>query len=169
MMPIIRSPQDLGAGLLFIFIGFAGIWFGKDLTYGSARAMGPGYFPIWLSGLIMFMGAICLVRSVLLHGPAIEKASLRPIVCVCAGVLAFGYLVETIKLEPALVLLTVISTQARSDTDQKQMLILAVCMALASVLVFVVLLGQAMPTWTGEYFTAFFSKIWSLLSAARGT
>lgn len=164
----VKSPQDLGAGLLFIFIGSIGIWYGKDLTYGSARAMGPGYFPMWLSSIIIVMGLICLLRAAILEGDPIEKIPLRPLVCVFAGVLAFGYLVETIKLELALILLTVISTQARSDTNQKQMLILAVTMAIASVLVFVVVLGQAMPTYTGEYFSGFFQKIWSLTFGLRG-
>lgn len=164
----VKSPQDLGAGLLFVFIGCVGIYFGKDLTYGSSRAMGPGYFPIWLSTIIMGMGFICLVKCVLLNGPPIDKIPLRPILCVFAGVLAFGYLVETIKLEPALILMTIIATQGRKDTNQKQMLILALCMAFASVLIFVVLLGQAMPTWSGEYMSAFFSKLWALISSARG-
>ena len=57
----------------------------------------------------------------------------------------------------------------RNDwNNYKKMLILAVTMAFASVLIFVVVLGQAMPTWSGEYFSAFFSKIWSLFSSARG-
>lgn len=164
----VKSPQDMGAGLLFIFIGSVGIWFGKDLTYGSARAMGPGYFPIWLSSIIIVMGLICLVRAAVLQGDPIDRIPLRPILCVFAGVLAFGYLIETIRLELALILLTAISTQARSDTNQKQMLILAVAMALASVFVFVVVLGQAMPTYTSDYMSGFLSKIWSLFGLARG-
>ena len=32
----VKSPQDLGAGLLFIFIGVVGVYFGKGLTFGSA-------------------------------------------------------------------------------------------------------------------------------------
>lgn len=164
----IKSPQDLGAGLVFVFIGCTGLYFGMSLTYGSARTMGPGYFPIWLSAIILLMGLICLVKALLLNGPPIDAVKLRPIICVFAGVLAFGYLVEDIRLEPALILLTVIATQGRSDTNQKQMLLLAVTMAFASVLIFVVLLGQAMPTWSGEYISMFFAKTWALISAARG-
>ncbi len=164
----VKSPQDLGAGLLFIFIGLVGIYFGKDLTYGSARSMGPGYFPTWLSWIIMGMGGICLFKCFTLDGPPIERIPLRPILCVFAGVLAFGYLIEHIRLEPALVLLVAIATQGRSDTNQKKMLLLAVCMAFASVLIFVVLLGQAMPTWSGDYLSAAFTKLWSLFSSAKG-
>ena len=41
----VRSPQDLGAGVVFVLIGAAGIYFGQDLAFGSAARMGPGYFP----------------------------------------------------------------------------------------------------------------------------
>ena len=32
----VRSPQDLGAGLVFTLIGLAGFYFGTDLTFGTA-------------------------------------------------------------------------------------------------------------------------------------
>ena len=219
----VKSPQDLGAGLLFLFIGCSGLYFGKDLTYGSARSMGPGFFPIWLSWIINVMGGICVVRSIMFAGPPIGAIPFKPIIWVSLGVLLFGYLIEHIKLELALILLTVIVTQARrptdlaqkiamafvavfavgilsstfaafaflkpvgeiilkfspwltialflitaaltwSDRDSRQTLILAVCMSLAAVIVFVVILGQAMPTWTGDLFSAVFTKIGSIIT-----
>ena len=38
----IRSPRDLGAGVLFALIGVAGFWFGRVYTFGSISRMGPG-------------------------------------------------------------------------------------------------------------------------------
>ena len=223
----VKSPQDLGAGLLFIFIGCVGLYFGRELTYGSARSMGPGYFPIWLSWIINGMGAICIFRAVTIAGEPIGRIPLRPIAWVSLGVLLFGYLIEHIKLELALLLLTVVVTQSRrqndlaqtivmvfsavfalavisvtfqtfaflkpvgefvinfspwlvlalfviyvvltwSDRDARQSMILAVCMALAAVIIFVVLLGQAMPTWTSDYIAPIFTKIGSIFSGLRG-
>jgi hypothetical protein len=223
----VKSPQDLGAGLVFLFIGCVGLYFGKDLTYGSARAMGPGFFPIWLSWIINFMGAVCLIRSVTLDGDPILKIQIRPILWVSVGVLLFGYLIEHVKLELALLTLTVVATQARRQTDltqkivgafailfgiaiiatrlqtfgflkpfgeavfnlapwiclalfliyalmtwaerdARQTVILAVCMSIAAVTVFVVILGQAMPTYTADYISPIFSKIGSIFSGIRG-
>ena len=223
----VKSPQDLGAGLLFIFIGCVGIYFGKDLTYGSARSMGPGYFPMWLSWIIIAMGAICLFKALTLSGPGIERIPVKPLFFVFAGVLLFGYLVEHIRLELGLILLTLVVTQSRrpfdlaqkmvlavcaiiavavlcavfpplaslkgfgesilgagawltialfiavavltgSEAHQRQTLILAVVMAIASVVIFVVILGQAMPSYSGDYISAFFSKIVSLFTGAKG-
>jgi hypothetical protein len=41
-------------------------------------------------------------------------------------------------------------------------------MAFAAVIIFVVLLGQAMPTWSSDYISPIFSKIGSLFSSLRG-
>ena len=116
----VKSPQDLGAGLLFLFIGAVGLYFGKDLTYGSARSMGPGYFPIWLSWIIIAMGVICVVRALTIEGEPIGAIPPKPIVWVGIGVLMFGYLIEHVKLELALILLTIFATQSRRPFDLAQ-------------------------------------------------
>src|SRR5262245_49996076 len=52
----VKSPQDFGSAIVFLLIGLAGLYFGKDLTYGTASRMGPGYFPYLLSWLIIAVG-----------------------------------------------------------------------------------------------------------------
>ena len=47
----VKSPQDFGASIIFILIGVAGLYFGSELSFGSAARMGPGYFPMIVSGL----------------------------------------------------------------------------------------------------------------------
>jgi putative tricarboxylic transport membrane protein len=59
----VKSPQDLGAGLAFALIGLAGLYFGSDLAFGSSSRMGPGYFPILLSALIITVGLVRDRRS----------------------------------------------------------------------------------------------------------
>lgn len=146
----VRSPQDLGAGAVFILIGLVGLYMGWDLTYGSARNMGPGFFPIWLSWLIIAMGVVCLFRAVTLDGPAVQALNYRVVFFVFAGALLFGYLIEHIGLFFALILMTLVATQARRDTNLKEVAILAVVMAFLAVIVFVYVLGQAMPAWWGR-------------------
>jgi hypothetical protein len=60
----IRSPQDLGAGLLFLAIGGAGVLIGQDLAFGTARRMGPGFFPTIISALIMLIGVLVALRGI---------------------------------------------------------------------------------------------------------
>ncbi len=54
------------------------------------------------------------------------------------------------------------------ERDARQTVILAVCMSIAAVTVFVVILGQAMPTFTADYISPIFSKIGSIFSGIRG-
>ena len=60
----IKSPQDVGAAIILIAIGLAGLWFGRDYDIGSVSRMGPGYMPALLSiGLLVFGAVIGLRRS----------------------------------------------------------------------------------------------------------
>jgi hypothetical protein len=75
----VKSPQDFGAGVLFILIGLFGVYFGKNLAYGAAVRMGPGYFPIWLSWMIIGIGTFIGFRGLAFDGPPIEQPQLRPL------------------------------------------------------------------------------------------
>ncbi|HEY7552332.1 MAG TPA: tripartite tricarboxylate transporter TctB family protein, partial [Hyphomicrobiaceae bacterium] len=86
----IKSPQDVGAALVFIVIGLAGAYFGRDLAFGSAGSMGPGYFPIILSWIIVAIGVIVGARALAIEGPPIEPVQLRPIAVIVAAILIFG-------------------------------------------------------------------------------
>ena len=94
----VRSPQDLGAGVVFILIGSAGILFGQDLAVGSAARMGPGYFPMLLSWLIIAIGLVLTVKSLATQGPPIPPIHLRPLTAIVAAILAFGLLIDRIGL-----------------------------------------------------------------------
>lgn len=41
-----KNPKDFWSGILFVTFGCAGLWFGRDYVVGTARRMGPGYFPL---------------------------------------------------------------------------------------------------------------------------
>ena len=146
----LKSPQDFGAGIVFTMIGLVGLYFGKDLTYGSASRMGPGYFPMWLSGIILGMGLLIGCRSLVIKGPRIESIQIRPIFFLLAGVLVFGYLIAHIGLALSIFLMTLIAVQSRSDTRHLEMILLAIGLSVGAVLVFVYVLGQAMPPWWGR-------------------
>lgn len=146
----VKSPQDLGAGLLFIAIGGLGLWLAKDLTYGSARSMGPGFFPVWLSCIVVVLGIVTAVRSLVLTGPPVGRLDLRPLASVLAAILACGYLIDRIGLALSLVVLTLIAGLSRADTRWGEVTVLGIGMATAAVIVFVYLLGQAMPAWWGR-------------------
>lgn len=146
----VKSPQDLGAGLVFIFIGLAGIYLGKDLPMGTASRMGPAYFPVYLSYLIVAIGLIVGLRGLAVDGPPIEESRLRPILFIIAALLGFGVMIDQIGLALAAAIMTLIAAYARPNAKLLETLVLGAGLAIFSVLVFVYALGQALPPWWGR-------------------
>jgi hypothetical protein len=146
----VKSPQDLGAGAVFVLIGLAGFYFGSDLAMGSAARMGPGYFPMLLSGLITLIGLVVGLCGLTVEGPPIERVQLRPISFIVAAILIFGFLIESVGLALTAVLLTLFAAFARPEVRIGETLILGAGLALFTVVVFVYLLGQALPAWWGR-------------------
>ena len=146
----VKSPQDLGAGLVFLTIGIAGLYFGNDLAFGTSARMGPGYFPILLSGLIIVVGLVVGFQGLTVEGPPIEKVQLRPISFIIAAILIFGLLIESIGLALTAILLTIFAAYARPEVKLRETILLGVGLALFTVVVFVYVLGQALPAWWGR-------------------
>jgi hypothetical protein len=146
----VKSPQDIGAGLVFLAIGIAGLVFGRELAFGSSARMGPGYFPILLSMLIIVVGLVVGFKGLTIEGPPIEKVQLRPISFIVAAILIFGFLIESIGLALTAILLTIFAAYARPEVKLSETIMLGVGLALFTVVVFVYVLGQALPAWWGR-------------------
>ena len=59
----LEKPRDVLGGGLVIAIGAAFLLFGRELEFGTARNMGPGYFPTVLSGMMIALGAAMAVLA----------------------------------------------------------------------------------------------------------
>jgi hypothetical protein len=146
----VRSPQDFGAGVVFIVIGLAGIYFGRNLSMGTAARMGPGYFPVMLSYLIVALGLVVGSRAFTTDGPEIEGIQYRPIFFVIASLLVFGWLIDYLGLAITTVALTVIAAYARREVNLSETFILGVGLAVFTIAVFVYGLNQPLPAWWGR-------------------
>ena len=146
----VKSPQDIGAGLVFVVIGLAGLIFGRELAFGWSARMGPGYFPMLLSVLIIAIGLVVGFRGVTVKGPPIEPVQLRPIAFIIAAILIFGFLIDSIGLALTAIVLTIFAAYARREVNLTETILLGVGLALFTVIVFVYVLGQALPAWWGR-------------------
>jgi len=146
----VKSPQNLGAAVIFIGLAAIGLVFGRDLTFGSAAKMGPGFFPTILSLLILGIGLLQGASAFIVEGPAIERPHWRPLTFVCAAMMIFGLAINYIGLAFSAALLTFIAAGARPGARWGEIAVLAVVLGVFSVLLFVYGLGQAMPAWWGE-------------------
>jgi hypothetical protein len=146
----IKGPQDIGAAAMFILIGLAGLWFGREYDKGSAAQMGPGYMPMLLSvGLILF-GIIVGLRGVTLQGPPIEPRRWLSTLLILAAILVFALLIESAGLLVATFAVVLLSALASPEAKWKETIGLAVFLALFCVLVFVYGLKQPIPVlWGG--------------------
>jgi hypothetical protein len=150
VMVRVKSPQDLGAGAVFVAIGIAGILFGIDLPMGTAARMGPGYFPMLLSGLIILIGLITSARGLTVEGPALEDVHLRPLVFILGAIAIAGYLLNWTGLLVTTVIVTMLAALARRDAKIGEALLLGVGLGLFAIGVFVYALNQPLPAWWGR-------------------
>jgi hypothetical protein len=146
----VKSPQDLGAAGVFILIGLAGLVFGWELEFGSASRMGPGYFPMLLSCLILAIGIGIGWRAFVIAGPPVARFHLRPMVFLIVAILSFGLIVNWIGLALTTAVLTFIAANARRRASLPETLVLAGVLAVFVVLVFVYGLSQPFPAWWGQ-------------------
>ena len=80
MHPQFLANKDFWAGLLLIAVGTLAVAIAHDYPLGTARRMGPGYFPIVLGALLVLFGIYVLVKG-LRGGGRIEAGwSLRALV-----------------------------------------------------------------------------------------
>jgi hypothetical protein len=131
--------------VIFIIIGLAAVIIGRDYPMGTAGRMGPAYFPTILGGLLALIGLVSLIRSFIRSGEAIERFAVKEAFLVLLAVVLFGVLIRGAGLAPAVVLLVLLSGYASPEFKWKPFILVAVGLAIFSVLVFVKGLGLPMP------------------------
>jgi hypothetical protein len=151
-MSFIRNPKDFFAGLLFIAFGIGFIWLARDYGFGTARRMGPAFFPIVLSGILIAIGILIGVRGVAMTEDPPKGFTFKGLALVTLSTLIFGFLVRTAGVPVAVALMVAASAIASQRFNWKPTLVLAIGMAIFCVVVFVYALGLPMPVrgpWLG--------------------
>jgi hypothetical protein len=135
----IKSQEDFWAGLMFIGFGLAAIIVARDYPMGSAMRMGPGYFPTWLGGLMMFLGAIISFRSTMVRGEPIRKFGWRGLFFLSAAFFTYGLLIDWLDVGfvISIAAVVVLSTLASREFHWLESLGLAVVLVLGTVAVFI--------------------------------
>ncbi len=155
----IKSQKDFFAGLMFLGIGVA-FALGAAMNYkiGSAARMGPGYFPIMLGVLMAIIGAVIIIKALVVKaegGDKIGKWGWRPLCYVVAGNVVFGILLVGLRgiglpsfgLMVAIYGLTFIVGMAMAGSKFKTSFILATGLAIISYFIFIRGIGLHMPVW----------------------
>jgi len=142
----IKNQKDFWTGILYIGFGCIAFWIARDYNFGSASRMGPGYFPRVLAGLLIFFGALALIRSIRKEGLPIGIIAWKSAAIVLLSTAAFGFLLERAGLAISLVVL-ILGSASASDKFRFEWraALLAIVLIVFCVLVFIKGLGLPMP------------------------
>ena len=151
--PLIRNQKDFLSGLMFIAFGAAFIFIAQDYTFGSARRMGPAFFPIVLASILVLIGLVVAVRGLLVGEEPPRGFTWRGLLLVIISTLLFGALVRGAGLVVATPVLVGISAFGSHLFKWKVTAMLAIGLTAFCVVVFVYALGLPMPVigpWLGR-------------------
>jgi len=138
---------DFLTAALFVGFGALGLWAGRDLTLGSASAMGPGYLPRIVCWLLIMIGAVVGGLGAFRDREDIAKPRLRPLVIILAAVVGFAFVAEFFGFVAASVWLLLVGSIADRDSKLREVILLTAGLTAFGALVFIVGLGVQMPIW----------------------
>lgn len=127
-------------------IGLTGFILGFDYEFGSARRMGPGYFPIVLSGILAVLALIEGITAVLKpHAEISAPVEWRPLIAILVAVAAFAITIALLGLIPAFFVVIGLASLSEEGYGWRPALILSVITCIGAWLLFSKLLGMALP------------------------
>ncbi|TCT05689.1 tripartite tricarboxylate transporter TctB family protein [Aquabacter spiritensis] len=138
---LVRGGVDFWSGLLLVAIAGAALWYIASLDIGTALDMGPGYFPLLIALILAGMGAVLLVRGLVVVGPPVAPMNARAAILILASFLAFALLLDRLGLVVAILAQTLIASFASRESVLWQSLVFGAALAAASTVLFVWLLG----------------------------
>jgi hypothetical protein len=138
----VTSLTDLWSGLLFVAIGGTAGVVALQYPVGTLSRMGPGYFPLVLSGFLALVGGAMLVRSTVVVEAPPSGFRPRAIFLVLGGAAVFAAGVEQLGLALTSFLLIVVTYLGGWEVSWRRMLALGVGMAAFVVVLFVLLLNM---------------------------
>lgn len=143
---MINISQDAASGAILTVVGGLSAVVSSGYSLGTAQSMGPGYFPLVVSSLMVLAGLSLLARSRLATGEEVAPPRWRSMVAVLAGILAFGLTVEPLGSFIAVLLTLVCSASGSAHFRFRLLPILgAIGFSALCSLTFSVLLGLPLP------------------------
>ena len=146
-----RNNKDIFAGLMFILTGLGAMWMAQDYPMGTALRMGPGYFPIVLSGIMILGGLYIMGLGVRSNEKIQGNWSLRALIVLPIATVLFGYLMEEAGFIVAIAVLIIVSAAAGKEFKWGEILLLTIGLTIASVAGFIYGLGLPYPLIKGVW------------------
>ncbi|WP_397476261.1 tripartite tricarboxylate transporter TctB family protein [Pusillimonas sp.] len=145
----VSNKQDFWAGIMFMAVGAFAAVGSLKYSMGTARDMGPGYFPFWLGVCLAVLGAIIALRSVSAAAPVskLDHIDLKTATILLGSVALAGVLLNTLGIMLTILVLVLISSMASHLFNWKVALVTGIGMAVFVWLAFIKALGLVFPLW----------------------
>lgn len=131
-----KDGTDIATGLLLMAAaGFFG-WQTTGLEIGTSLRMGPGYFPMVLSGLLFLLGLLIVIKAFGREGEPFGTIAWRGLVFILPAPVFFGLTVRGLGFVPALFLAALIAAQASMRMRPLYSLVLALTVTVMATLIF---------------------------------
>ena len=137
-----RSRTDILAGLTVSATGLFVLLQASGYAMGTARNMGPGYFPTMIGFALIAIGvAIVVIEGRTPSDQRPEFIDLRSILLIMGAISAFTLIVEPFGLAPATFIAVFVASRADGESSFLFSTVLSLIVAVASVAIFTYGLG----------------------------
>jgi hypothetical protein len=154
----IKSQKDFFAGLMFLVTGIAFAWGATNYTIGEGARMGPGYFPLVLGCILGLIGLAVVFEALVVEtedGEPIGNFAWKPLFFIIAANVIFGIMIgglpkiglPAMGLIVGIFALVFVASLAGDEFKAKEVLILAIALAVLSYCAFILLLNLQFPVW----------------------
>jgi hypothetical protein len=143
--------KDVLAGLVFLAFGWGAITHAQLYEIGTLMRMGPGWFPAALGVILALFGVFLVARGIGWTSKQVVSWGWRPITCIVASMVAFGFLMPRAGLVPALLAMFFVAALGGREFRWRETLVLTIVMTAFAVGVFVYLLKLPFQLVPGFY------------------
>ena len=126
---------------MFFGTGVGAMIVARHYPFGTTLSMGPGYFPMVLSGILIVFGAFITFRGLRKNEKMQGPWSLRALIMLPLSIVAFGVLMKLAGFIPALAALVFLSAASGREFKFKEVLFLTLFLSVLSVAMFIWGLG----------------------------
>jgi Tripartite tricarboxylate transporter TctB family len=143
-----RTATDILAGLIFVAFGLAFAITSLSYEIGTPLRMGPGYFPLALGGILVFLGLLIAGKGFISSSGAEERfggVPWRALFLIVLAVLFFGLTVRGLGIVPATAITALLAALASSRTGILAAMAIAAGLTVLCVLIFVLALQLQLP------------------------
>lgn len=146
----VANVKDLKSGAVFAGFGILGVVLSLDYDMGTLSNMGPGYFPLLVSGSLTVVGLFLCLRALIQRtGPCTggKNIEYRVIIGVLGSVVLFALTLRLLGLLLSSFILVSISGAANKRWRPLESIVVAIVLSFLVVTIFVLGLGMPLEIW----------------------